>query len=159
MSYDFAEQLELGKTGETKLDGLWKNVRIVDVSDDPAWRKLGIDRVLELPDGRKVPVEYKTDFTAHRTGNLVFETVSVDTTGAPGWGLSSKAEYLVYLLAETKTVYLIRLPELRRWMLARAPKFREVTADNGAYRTLSLLAPLRELERLPFVKKLVAPEL
>lgn len=154
MSYDFAEQLEAGKAGETKLNGLWKNVRIVDVSDDSAWRKLGIDRVLKLPDGRKVPVEYKTDFIAHRTGNLIFETVSVDTTGAPGWGLSSKAEYLVYLLAETKVVYLIWLPELRRWVLARIKRFREVVADNGSYRTLSLLVPLCELERLPFVKKL-----
>lgn len=67
MPYDFAEQLEIGKTGETKLDSMWKNVRIANVSDDPAWQKLGIDRVLELPDGRKVPVEYKTDFIAHRT--------------------------------------------------------------------------------------------
>ncbi|SMB96053.1 hypothetical protein SAMN00808754_1391 [Thermanaeromonas toyohensis ToBE] len=152
--YDFARQLKIGKAGERKLNGLWKNVRIVDVSDDPGWRGTGIDRVLELVDGRKVPVEYKTDCIAHRTGNLVFEIISDDVTGTPGWGLASKAEYLVYLLEGTEEVYVIRLPALRRWVLKRVSSFRTVEADNGVYRTVSLLVPLLELEGLPFVKKL-----
>jgi hypothetical protein len=155
MAYDFEKQLDAGKAGEKELDGLWKDARIIDVSEDPAWQKQGIDRVLELPDGKKFSLEYKTDFIAHRTGNLVFETVSVDTSGTPGWGVSSKAEYLVYLLAETKVVYIIHLPALRRWVAERSQNFRKVAANNDSYRTISLLVPLRELERQSFVYKLV----
>jgi len=154
MPYDFSEQLRIGKAEEEKLDRLWGNARILDVSDDPAWQKQGIDRVLELSDGRRVPVEYKADFIAHRTGNLIFELVSVDTTGTPGWGLTSRADYLVYLIAKTDEVYFIRLPDLRQWVLSRKSEFREVAADNGGYRTISLLVPLHRLEQLSFVKKL-----
>ncbi len=154
MAYGFREQLELGKAGESRLNGLWRDLRVVDVSDDPEWRRAGVDRLLVFPDGRQVTVEYKTDFIAHRTGNLVFETVSDDVTGVPGWGLSSKAEYLVYLVEKAGVVYLIRLPELREWVLARVSMFRRAAADNGTYRTLSLLVPFSMLEGEPFVRKL-----
>lgn len=154
MIYDFQHQLEIGKKGEARLDSIWRGFQIIDVSDDPEWQRRGVDRLLVLPDGRYVSVEYKLDNIAHRTGNLVFEILSNDITDTPGWGLSSKAEYLVYLVEQTNTVYLIRLPELRKWVIARMAEFRRVRADNGIYCTHSLLIPLRRLESLPFVKKL-----
>lgn len=154
MIYGFRQQLEIGKGGERRLDSIWRGLRVIDVSDDLEWQRRGVDRLIVLPNGCRISVEYKTDEIAHRTGNLVFEIVSDDVKNTPGWGLSSEAQYLVYLIEGGSIVYLIRLPDLRKWVLERVSEFRRVEANNGAYRTHSLLIPLYRLEGLPFVKKL-----
>lgn len=38
---------------------------MTDVSGDPVYRKMGVDRVLETACGKRVLLEYKTDENAH----------------------------------------------------------------------------------------------
>ena len=77
--YKFQEQLAIGEENEMKLDSfLAKWFDIERVSQEG--QRQGIDRLFTRRDNKVIyRVEYKTDFTASRTGNAFIETVSVDT--------------------------------------------------------------------------------
>ncbi|MFM6023710.1 MAG: hypothetical protein ACKPER_12400, partial [Dolichospermum sp.] len=85
--YDFKSQEFIGKNGENILDKWLGSIyKILDVSTVKKYQNSGIDRILMRPDGSTVSVEYKFDLASSRTGNLFFETVSVDNKNIPGWG-------------------------------------------------------------------------
>ncbi|MFM6279137.1 MAG: hypothetical protein ACKPE2_12850, partial [Dolichospermum sp.] len=97
--YDFKSQEFIGKNGENILDKWLGSIyKILDVSTVKKYQNSGIDRILMRPDGSTVSVEYKFDLASSRTGNLFFETVSVDNKNIPGWGWLSQAEYWIFLL-------------------------------------------------------------
>ena len=149
-TYEFATQLADGQAGEQRLDrhfGQW--FHIIAANEDQQRR--GIDRIyLDLRDGRRWTVEYKTDHTASHTGNAFVETVSVQTrtTRKPGWAATSAADWLVYFLPECACAYLIRMWDLRQELRRWAGLYPVRDVPNQGYVTRGLLVPLAEFEEI-----------
>lgn len=97
--YKFQQQESIGRKGEQILDDLLSSTyQIINVSHVLQYQTSGIDRLLMHPLGYRLSVEYKFDKAAARTGNLFFETTSVDTDGIPDWGWSSQTDYCFFLV-------------------------------------------------------------
>lgn len=148
MIYDFATQLAQGQEYEQKLDAIFAaEFDINPVGMDK--QREGIDRhFVRKSDGKEFWVEYKADSRAGKTGNAFVETVSVDTTKKPGWAISSKADVLIYLVVEPECIYCVRFKRLREKLDGWQKAYREVPSMNQGYRTLGLLVPLDEFERI-----------
>lgn len=106
-----------------------------------------------------------------RTGNFAAETVSNDVSGTPGWVFASEARMLLYYfvavphtpseIEEWWTVgeehlllnlnvtgdrlYVLDMVELRQWFAGVQEHYREVSAQNERYRTLSRLVPCEDV--------------
>lgn len=150
MAYGFAAQLAVGEAWEERLDRFFREGYAVEVRRvGMEEQRRGIDRVfVGRETGEVHTVEYKADEKAGRTGNAFVETVSVDTTGKPGWAVSSQADVLVYLVTEPETIYWIPMKRVRAALGRWRRLYREVAAANEGYRTLGLLVPLCEFERI-----------
>lgn len=150
MTYGFSEQLAMGEAWERRLDVFFRErfpVEVRPVSIDE--QRKGIDRLfVSKKTGKIDTVEYKADSLAGTTGNAFVETVSVDTTGKAGWAVASQARYLVYLVTEPETIYFIPMRRIRGALPRWKRMYREASAENDGYKTLGLLVPLRELERI-----------
>lgn len=149
-TYAFGEQLAIGEAWEHRIDAFFLGRFPVHITHaTPEQQRKGIDRLFEsFASGEIDTVEYKADSLAGKTGNAFIETVSVDTTGKPGWALSSQAKYLVYLVTEPETIYFIAMRRLRSALPHWRQLYREAAAQNDGYRTVGLLVPLHELERI-----------
>lgn len=145
--YEFKEQLTKGQQSENELDAYfsqWYTIQTVDMDQ----QRQGIDRVFTRKDnGHVFKIEYKTDWTAGKTGNAFVETVSVDRTDKPGWAHSSQSDYLIYYVPGDDLVYVIAFQNLRSrlqsWCNCPTRKI-----PNNGYNTLGLLVPLCEFERI-----------
>lgn len=147
--YAMADQLAKGEAAEATLDRHFANRCIIQPATR-AQQRQGIDRIfIHRQSGASYTVEYKTDWTAARTGNAFVETVSVDSQGVPGWAYTSQAEWLVYFIPEQSTIYLIAFSDLR----ARLPHWLATCKaappiPNRGYYTLGILVPLSEFAHL-----------
>lgn len=114
--YDFETQNLIGQQGESKLDG-WLRLEygITDVSGVPYFQERCIDRILERRDRSTIFAEYKFDKAAKRTGNVFFETISVDSRQIPGWGWKTQADYLFILIPDQEIIIL--KPEMLRALM------------------------------------------
>ncbi|MGD1907435.1 MAG: hypothetical protein ACFB0C_15810 [Leptolyngbyaceae cyanobacterium] len=140
--YSFQSQESIGKSGEKILDEWLKlNYKILDVSDISKYQKSGIDRILMRPDGTMVNVEYKFDIASSRTGNLFFETVSVDSRNIPGWGWRSQADYWIFLLPSME-ILVVEPGKLRNLVWQERLAIEDKTVRNSNYRTLGIPVPL-----------------
>lgn len=145
--YQFDRQLSIGEEGEAFLDGFfaaWFDIRRATREE----QGLGIDRWFLDARGRRQSVEYKMDSAAARTGNAFIETVSVDTTGKPGWAYSSQARTLVYYIPPDGLIYVIRFRHLRVILPRWERDYPARAIPNNGYHTHGLLVPLNEIERL-----------
>lgn len=80
--------------------------------------------------------EVKTDYMAHRTGNLALE--SYTSTQGKSWLWTSKADIFVFAIPQTDEVYAIDAQLLR--ILCKEPACRNVSKyDNGKVIELTLL--------------------
>ena len=153
--YAFEHQEAIGKSGEVILDAWLKSYyKILDVSDIRKYQRAGIDRILMRPDGTTVSVEYKFDLVSYKTGNLFFETVSVDNRNVPGWGWSSQATYWIFLLPSMETL-VVEPGKLRSliWQERQVTQDKEV--QNYGYKTLGVPVPLSKVRDIAsYVTKL-----
>ena len=148
-TYDFQEQLAEGQAHELRLDNHFRrfNIEIRPATMDE--QRQGIDRFFtHRTTGKVDAMEYKADSLAGKTGNAFVETISVDTTGKPGWAVASQARYLVYMVTEPETIYLIDMRALRVALPVWKAKYPTRQAQNNGYRTHGVLVPLHELERI-----------
>ena len=149
VTYDFNEQLAEGQAYELRLDNHFRrfNIEIRPATMDE--QRQGIDRFFtHRTTGKVDTMEYKADSLAGRTGNAFIETISVDTTGKPGWAVASRARYLAYMVTEPETIYLIDMRALRAALPVWQAKYPTRQAQNNGYRTHGVLVPLHELERI-----------
>ncbi len=148
ITYNFEDQVSIGKQGEDLLDQ-WLNslYTVIDVSDIKQYQKRGIDRVLIRPDQSVVTVEYKFDLASARTGNLFFETVSIDTRNIPGWGWSSEADYWIFLLP-SKEVLVIEPSKFRDLIWKSRFKFKEKKVSNSDYNTYGIPIPINKVKEI-----------
>jgi hypothetical protein len=142
-------QLARGESAEAWLDRYF-TLRCDIQLASRAQQRQGIDRLFtHRITGLTYTVEYKTDWTAARTGNAFIETVSVDTEKIAGWAYTSQAEWLVYFIPGRATIYLIAFAALRaqlpRWLVTcpAAPPI-----PNRSYHTLGILVPLSQLAQV-----------
>ena len=148
--YSFSSQHELGKHGEQVID-CWLNklYKIIDVSDIPKYQEVGVDRIIERVDGTTATVEYKFDIAAKRTGNLFFETVSIDTQQVPGWGWSSQADYWIFLIPEQE-ILVVHPGKLRSLVWQHQMVLKEKAVPNKSYKTLGVPVPLLDVRKIAY---------
>mgnify|MGYP001582985356 FL=1 len=107
----------------------------------------GIDRVVTDENGEVCGIEYKIDEVARRTGNIFVETVSNDNTGRPGWAYTSTARWIFYFIVPDRVLCLLT-ERLRAALPAWLRRFRLKSADNGDYRTVGVVVPIVEAEKV-----------
>ena len=145
--YDFKKQLAAGEQSEAMLDNFfaqWYSITPVGMAE----QRQGIDRIFTRTDGTTFPIEYKTDWTASKTGNAFVETVSVDTANKPGWAYSSKARYLIYYVPGDGLIYVIEFSKLRSHLRRWENQYQARSIPNQGYHTKGLLVPLVEFEKI-----------
>jgi len=134
--YSFHQQSLIGKKGELIIDEwIQATYKITDVSDIPQYQTSGIDRLLTTPDNSVISAEYKFDVMARRTGNLFFETISVDRRNIPGWGWSSQADYWFFLIPEQE-ILVIKPAAFRALVWQNREKINEKHIPNRGYKTI-----------------------
>ncbi|MFE1744785.1 hypothetical protein [Coleofasciculus sp. H7-2] len=148
--YDFKSQEFIGKQGESILDKwLSSAYRILDVSGVNKYQDAGIDRILMRPDGTTVNVEYKFDLASSRTGNLFFETISVDNQNIPGWGWRSQADYWIFLLP-TMEVLVVAPGRMRNLVWRSRLEVKDKEVQNVGYKTLGIPIPLSKVREIAY---------
>ena len=156
-TYAFQAQLSRGEGAEQQLDDHFAD-RFTIAPATREQQRQGIDRLFTRRDtGRLYTIEYKTDWTAGRTGNVFIETVSVDTMHIPGWAYSSTAQWLIYWVPPLAQICLIRLRTLRRhldaWIEQHGP---EKAIPNDGYYTRGVVVPLVEFaQRCERIERLI----
>ena len=109
----FKEQLKVGTKYEHKIDKFIERewgVIPEQVTMELQW--LGIDRILQLENGGRSSIEYKSDLWDN--GNMFIETVADDKRSIPGWAYTSIANYLIYYKVKCKKLYLFDMQEFKR---------------------------------------------
>ena len=147
--YSMTDQRKKGEAAEVRLDRHFADRFLIAPASREQQRQ-GIDRLFtHRESGSTYTIEYKTDWTAARTGNAFVETVSVDTADIPGWAYTSQAEWLVYFIPKQRTIYLIAFDDLRanlpHWLAIckAAPPI-----PNYNYHTLGILVPLSDFAQI-----------
>jgi hypothetical protein len=92
--------------------------------------------------------QVKYDEIAHTTGNVFVETVSNDTTGAPGWALKCEASVIYYVIAGMGMVIEIDPLRLKRMVPALQDRFRPQPVQNKGYKTIGLIVPIDDFQRI-----------
>ena len=149
MTYDMGQQLAKGEAAEDHLDHHFSDRFTITLATREQQR-VGIDRLFEKPTtGKTYTIEYKTDWTAGRTGNAFIETVSVDTMNVMGWVYTAQAEWLIYYIPGRQTIYIVRFSALREvidaWIQQYGP---EKAIPNEGYFTRGIIVPLEEFSLL-----------
>lgn len=157
--YDFDGQVERQAEYYTGLMDWLKSqpdVQDLQQATEDEDRGQGIDLWITTADGRRVSVQVKIDFWAHKTDNLIFEVISQaysDRARAVlGWGFTTRARCLVFLIALTGDIYLFRTSEYVRWVIEHYDGLGNFSAQNEGYRTLGCKVPLRDLAQICFDK-------
>jgi hypothetical protein len=119
----------------------------LNVSSIKEYQDMGIDRLLTRPDGSVVTVEYKFDLAASRTGNIFFETVSVDRRNIPGWGWSSQADYWIFLL-NTNEILVVIPSRFRALVWELRFEIVEKKIQNSNYNTIGIPIPLKKVQEI-----------
>lgn len=146
--YEFEDREIVGKEGERILDSWISSIyKSLDVSKIRKYQEAGIDRILTRPDGTTVTVEYKFDLASLRTGNLFFETVSVDKRNVPGWGWKSRADYWIFLLPSME-VLVVEPGRLRNLIWRNRLRFESKEVQNFGYKTLGVPVPLLKVREI-----------
>lgn len=112
----FELDLAVGKEGEKlAFDALASNPQteaLSDVSDDPAYRRMGID-FLWTRKGLEQPLRIEVKTARRRTGEIFLEVSSNDEKGYPGWLKTSSADILVWVVLAPAAAYILDLHRLR----------------------------------------------
>ncbi len=152
-TYHFNHQQSNGQKGEAILDEwLQSTYKVSDVSSIEKYQKKGIDRLLTLADGRIITVEYKFDVASGRTGNLFFETISVDTKNTPGWGWSSQADYWIFLLPSLE-ILVIEPSKFRCLVWELRSTLKEKKIPNTNYNTWGIPVPIEKVKEIAYFNK------
>jgi hypothetical protein len=92
--YEFEKQLNFGLAGEWVMDRYHEPYYYVEDGSEADDRR-GIDKWYHR-DGKRYGVQIKTDGLAQKYGNIIFETISVDTYDKPGWAFTSECDVMIF---------------------------------------------------------------
>jgi hypothetical protein len=156
IKYQFDTQNHIGKSGEHYIDKWLRHTyKIIDVSCISRYQKAGIDRIVTRPDGSNVTLEYKVDFTAKRTGNIFFETVSNDKKEIPGWGWTSQADYWIFLIPKQELI-IFKPGNLRNLVWGLKESLNKKIVPNTDYNTIGYPIPLKDARSISFRSKYIS---
>ena len=145
----FSESLLEGESGEHVVWNILSkspDVRsIVDVRQDEHFQELDIDFLVENFKRQFTPIEVKTDYKAHETGNIVYE---VSTSGHLGCFEKTKARYIYYYIPASKVVYMIDVKDMRTYIHSLRPEEKKM-GDNAT----GFLLPIRDLIDANVIKR------
>lgn len=152
--YDFQDQLAKGEAAERTLDTHFAVWFVIEAASD-ADQARGIDRWFTgRQSGKRMSVEYKTDWRAASTDNAFIELVNTATVEgaytAPGWAYSSQADRIFYYCPGSggEQVYLLSPKRLRQVLPKWLTRYKQRTVKNTRYDSTGLLVPLRELDHI-----------
>lgn len=148
----FAEKLEVSH--KYALAPWWEQVYreafptfqgMVNVRDDGAGQRLGIDRHVVLSNGRTETIDEKVRETEY--DDFFLEYVSNSSTGAPGWVEKDLAcDFIAYAFVQSGRCYLLPFPLLRRAWRYKGEGWKRqfpcFPALNEGYRTLGCCVPI-----------------
>ena len=145
----FEECLKTGGYGE---HAVWnrliksRSVRsIVDVREDKNFQDKDIDFLVENNERQFTPIEVKTDYKAHETGNLVYE---VSTSGNIGCFEKTEARFIMYFVPESEQILVLSVKNLRNYIEQSHPK--EIPMGDNA---TGFLLPIEELRKNKVILK------
>ena len=110
-------------------------------------QELGIDTIVQAPDGGVVAVEEKIDWKGYTTRNFALETHSCTKPGreSPGWMVYSEADYLLYCFVTPEQgldCHLIDFPKLKEWFWPIHEQFNVFGPLSTLNRTMGRLVPI-----------------
>ncbi|NIR51704.1 hypothetical protein GWO43_24320 [candidate division KSB1 bacterium] len=129
---------------ENWLRSLKNTVKVKNVERDPIFQKMDVDLIWTTKkDSYKI--EIKAD-QWHKTGNFFFETLSNEEKKTPGCFMYTEADLLFYYFVEMKRLYILPMPQTRKWFLSKKAKFKErattTPVNGGYYTTVGKLVPI-----------------
>jgi hypothetical protein len=160
MGYEFKKQLNLGKRGEWVMEKYHAAVYKIETVGMKSERA-GVDRIFtHRKDGKVYKVEIKTDFLAQKYGNIIIETVSVDTENIPGWALTSTSDIIIFYLWHKQEVLYFRTAHLKKMVAVWKGMYGETARiRNKNYHTIGIKLPCSEARKHAFaVRQGIDPE-
>lgn len=137
----FENSLKEGGYGEHAIWNLYNNLpgvrNVVDVRKDREYQEKDIDFLVEDNNRQFTPIEVKTDYQAHETGNIVYE---ISTSNHVGCFDKTQAKYIIYFIPRAEIAYAINVKELRKYVYTTHPEERKM-GDNST----GFLIPITEL--------------
>lgn len=148
MTYEFGEKLMQGKNAEHFLDSYFSRWYTINEIPLEVERRIHADRLFLDRHGTQTVVEYKTDFMGHNTGNLIVETISVDTDNKPGWVFTCQADMLLWWIVGNGEILGLRPADMRANVAEWETHYRRVTIPNQGYNTIGIAVPIPRLRRI-----------
>lgn len=137
----FEQSKKFGEYGEHAVWNVLSSEKwvrsVIDVRQDEGFREQDIDFLVENTSRQFAGVEVKTDFMAHKTGNLAYE---LTTSGHIGCFEKTKARYIAYIVPKAQKVYWISVEALREYV--RSHDLNEIKMGDNA---TGYLIPLEDL--------------
>lgn len=143
--YDFKTQLQVGETGEGLIDKVIDELGFESTPASYLMQTQGIDRIILTDDGIIFTAEYKTDTLAHKTGNAFIEFIVGER---PGWAVGSYAQYLFYLILNTRQCHMIPMTEIKKRLVHWRHTYNIKTCHNKDYISRGILVPLDEIRKI-----------
>lgn len=151
---NFIKDLKTGEVGEKITMEYLSSIEnfdcILDVRDNKLFQKIDVDFLVLTKDNIMLPVEVKSDTMAHRTNNIVYETVSNRKTGSIGCFEKTRAKYMYYYLTVPQELYVIDVIKLQEYAHENCTK--KVRMGDCAEGYLIKMNALLDLEIMKKVK-------
>jgi hypothetical protein len=146
--YSMQDGMDVAKIASTDIEqwlrGLRQTRSVANVEDDPVYQAMDVD-LIWVTQTRSYQVEIKGD-RWDKTGNFFFETQSNAEQQTPGCFLYTEADLLFYYFVHTQELYILPMPETRRWFIAHMDEFSEKSTTTPVagyqYTTVGRLAPI-----------------
>ncbi|MCA9749198.1 MAG: hypothetical protein KC414_08830 [Romboutsia sp.] len=140
---DFTNDLSRGKIGENKLDNFFNSKYYIEAVSIDTEIDCGYDRIFtRKSDGKKLTVEYKTDYMTLQTGNLFLEEDVFTYTSQnhkPGWIYHSQADIIIYFIEPI--ILVMRREPLLAFFHKYYNDYRTVKTKNDVNEASGLLVP------------------
>ncbi len=153
--HSFKKYLAIEKTYQPAFDEvyyqMYPDLEDIETITDLKLQKQGVDRIIHLPNNKRIVVDEKIRFKDY--GDILLEFLSNDKTGALGWVIKPgmRTTMLAYGISTTKTCYVIPFKKLQMAFNKFGDSWKErykiAYAKNQGYTTASVAVPLSVLEQ------------
>jgi hypothetical protein len=136
MNYKFKEDIERGEIGENIIYNYFINLsnvnNVIDVRDDEKYRDMDIDFIVIFSNGEKLNIEIKTDYEAHKTGNLPYEYRSNIKNNTIGCLEKTKADYVFWYIYENQKIYKMDIKSVKKFIHSYKNKYSQIDMGDNA---------------------------
>jgi hypothetical protein len=148
-TFSMDKQLQQSRIRDAEIDRAFADKWYISKEVPRAIERMGVDRIwIHRETGRRIPVEYKSDERAHKTGNVFVEVESVEGE-KKGWAYTSCARFIIYYVTGGEYAFVTRMDEIERrltgWELNYPKRPAGWTIDKATgnrYRAVGICVPL-----------------